>query len=173
MVGIQITIFCWFVKQTNKQTFWNMCFVCRGRLAQRESVRLVIQRSEFDSRRRIGEYFFLAVAEKFAGPRFIRKILLFSGIIRSTPSTGQKVVFNSTSVWKGTHPKIGPMTSNLRGWMTSYIFYCTIQIIRRHCNLLQYQLTDLTYGGVRALIGNRPRRQEGPPGDRYEDNRTG
>ena len=36
----------------------------RGRLAQRESVRLVIQRSEFDSRQRIGEYFFLAVAKK-------------------------------------------------------------------------------------------------------------
>ena len=28
------------------------------------------------------------------------------------------------------------------------------------------------YGGVQALIGNRPRRKEGPAGDRYEDNRT-
>ena len=33
----------------------------------------------------------------------------------------------------------------------------------------------LTYGGVRALIGNRPRRQGGSSQreDRYEDNRTG
>ena len=27
----------------------------------------------------------------------------------------------------------------------------------RYCNLLQYQLTDLTYNGVRVLIGNRQR----------------
>ena len=33
-----------------------------GRLAQRESVRLVIQRSGFNSRRRTDEFFFLAVA---------------------------------------------------------------------------------------------------------------
>ena len=39
----------------------------------------------------------------------------------------------------------------------AYIIYSTTQLYKPHCNLLQYQLTSLTYGGVRALIGNRPR----------------
>ena len=46
--------------------------------------------------------------------------------------------------------KIGSMTRD-------DVIYPTTQLYNQHCNLLQYQLTDLIYDGVRALIGNRPR----------------
>ena len=125
-------------------------------MLNRESICLQIQQSEFE----YGQNF-------FCGGN-LRSTLIFQttdSITKNWINTNGE--FQLSHRVKGTYLQIGPMTS-LRVWDD-----VISTLLRNSSNLLQYQLTDLTYGGVRALIGNRPRRKEGPSGDRYEDNRTG
>jgi len=89
----------------------------------------------------------------------------------TTPSTGEKRS-SSLSLYEKERTYKLVLWRHLECGMMSYLLYYAILLLR-YCNLLQYQFTSSTYGGVRTLIGNRPRRQEGPPGDRKEDNRRG
>ena len=137
---------------------------CQGWLAQRESVRLVTRRSGFNSRRRTDKFFFLAVADTICETPIYSKSFFCKNTDNAIYWT--KKQSSTLPVWKRV---LLPETNGLTRYTTVNHSYEKNGI----CNLQQYQLTSLTYGGAQALIGNRPRRQEGPSGDRKEDNRTG
>ena len=72
----------------------------------------------------------------------------------------QNTVVESETIWaKGNVAQsnwLCDVTHSGCGCMTSYI--STTQHYKKQCcNLLQYQLTSLTYSGVQVLIGNRPK----------------
>ena len=148
--------------------------ICRGRLVQWETVRLPIQRSGFASRLR--QMILLSRREK-SHYMLDPDLSNFSSAKKAqAPSTGSKSGLYTLCL----HKKGNIAFKNwlygsvgFKRWAHNHMNLLPNSTTTQHCNLLQYQLTDLTYGGVRALIGNRPRRMEGPSGDRYEDNRTG
>ena len=125
----------------------------RGRLVQWKTVRLPIQRSGFASR--------------------LRQMILLSRVFKSTHIYRTAIYRNSSaakseSAISGTKQSLHlslyekERTYKLVLWrhlecgMTSYlIYYAILQL--QYCNLLQYYFASLTYGGVRTLIGNRPR----------------
>ena len=85
--------------QSSNKTFDNKGNIRRGRLAQRESVRLVIQRSEFDSRSR---WIFLSRrGRKMRDPIYSNHFSSVKKYEQRHLLETRKAVFNSPSEWKG------------------------------------------------------------------------
>ena len=116
----------------------------RGRLVQWETVRLQIQRSEFDSRR--NRWMFLSRPwQKNARCRFIRILFTLIGQ-RHLLDILESGLF-SHCMKRNVTLKIGPMTSSVESDVIR-IYYATLQ--KSILQPLHHQPIDLTYGGVRS-----------------------